>query len=140
MELISEIKTNDSITKTQRLPIYADKIIFSKYYNWDGYINILDHYESIGYNVEEVKNETWFKTFGYVVNIDGVLAICINQSGGIYNDELMLIDTLAHETYHIVQELSKFHFLTMTNKNNNEHIAYLIGYINKELYRFIKSL
>jgi hypothetical protein len=119
------------------LPIYSSKIVFMYYRDYEGYKRCLDYCSDIGLEVEDLKDNSWYICYGWMVKTEkNFHIVCLNLSGeGYFN---YLNNTISHENYHLVQSISKHHGLSFTSKNDNEHIAYLIGYLSQELTKFVE--
>lgn len=141
MELIERYCFKNYKIQLSLLPVYGSKIVFCSYTDLDGYYGCLDYLSDLGLEDKDLRSEDWYKCFGWMVKIDSKTTyqvICLNLSSPFYKS--FLKNTISHEVYHMVQSIAKHHGLSFTKNNDNEHIAYLIGYLNNCVYNFINVI
>lgn len=140
MNTIAEIKKDNYYLLYSILPIYKSHILIGFYKSLKDYYRLLDELETIGIDLQEYKNEDWFKCYGWQISINAESKkhlVLFNISDKTYLDNLT--DTISHETYHLVQSIAVHHGLTMSRHTPNEHIAYLIGYLNNYITRIVND-
>jgi hypothetical protein len=138
MNLITETKTDVLYVNLSIVPIYGTKLCVIKYQNSEnGFDQAIEFCEKLGVNMEE--DQLTARThFGYVFQEKvkaGLITFFFLNCREDYRDDLH--DTIAHEMYHVMQKVRKYHGLTEFDDDNNEHIAYLTGHITKHVYDIV---
>lgn len=134
MENTIEYKTDTLYICIFVVPIYESKVCFIKYKDGDGYLEALRYLEDLGIKTSEYKTDEYQFAYGFTFKDKGIKGwmhfLFINGSEEYKID---LINTLAHETYHLISKISEHHGLEQTEGGDNEHIAYLTGYLYNKI-------
>ncbi len=138
VKTISELKTDDLFINMFEIPIYDNHICFIRYKNDSAYEQALSFVEEIGidtaeFKIDDYKNACGFTKNAIAKNGGRVIFLFINKSEE-YSDDY--INTLSHETYHLIQFIMKHNGLKSYKDSDNEHIAYLTGYLFNVLHKF----
>ena len=136
MEIISQIKTDNFSALIFKIPIYDAKVCFIKHNQNEGYDEALAFLNELKINTEDYNVDDYRFCYGFTfkerVTYGHVNFILMNTSPEISND---YINTLSHENFHLVENICRHHGLERYKKGDNEHIAYLTGYLFDILYK-----
>jgi len=120
-----------------KLPIYDSRICFVKHDGKRGYDQLVEFFKKLEVsNPEEYKDISWRNCYGFVLQErvkTGMLNIIVMNGRRDYKPEY--INTLSHEVTHLIDNLCKHHGLQRYKSGDNEHIAYLTGYLTDYLYK-----
>jgi hypothetical protein len=134
MENLLEYKTDNLYICTFTIPIYESKVCFLKFTDTDGYLEALKYLEELGVKTADYKSDEYQYAYGFTFKDRGIKGwmhfLFINGSEEYKPD---LTNTLAHETYHLISKISEHHGLEQTEGGDNEHIAYLTGYLFNQI-------
>lgn len=123
------------------LPIYETKICYIKYDTSDAYNQALKYCENIGINTNDYKSDEYMYAYGFTFKDKGAQGfihfIFMNGSEEYKED---FTNTLAHENYHLISKICEHHGLEEIDGGDNEHIAYLTGYLFNTLSNFNKNI
>lgn len=139
MEIIVELTTKNLYLNMFKVPIYDSKVCLVQYKNDEGYNEALEFCTNLGMKIDEYKEDGWNFCYGFTfkdrIKYGYVHFIFFNISNEYKED---YINTLSHENVHLIQNISKHHSLQNYKNGDNEHIAYLTGYLFDILYKIHK--
>lgn len=135
MKTIHKYKSKDLTINLFEIPIYDFKICFLKHRNNKGYDEALLFCSGIGFNEDIYKTDDYRYAGGFTTTrstTNGIICfVFINYSKELRGD---YINSLAHENYHLVQQICKHHGIKYDEDSDNEPQAYLTGYLLQILY------
>lgn len=136
MIILKELKLYNCYIQLFEVPIYKSKICFISFTSIKGYYKAIEFLNKLNFNTEIIKDPDYAKAYGFVLKDDykdGTLQTIFINKGKKYIKEYT--DTLNHEGMHLIQNICEHHGLEHIKGKNNEHIAYLTGYIMDYLAR-----
>ena len=123
------------------VPIYDSKICYVKYDTREEYDEALEFCEKMGLNTDEYKGNDYFDAFGFTFKdktLKGNIHFIFMNAREDYKDDF--VNTLSHETYHLITNMGRHHGLDVHDTGDNEHFAYLTGYIFDKLVQFTERM
>lgn len=137
MKIVSEYSNQGLSIILAILPIYDSKICYVKYDTREEYDEALSFCEKMGLNTEEYRGADYFDAFGFTfkdkTNKGNIHFLFMNDREDYKPD---FNNTLSHENYHLITNICRHHGLDVNDTGDNEHIAYLTGYIFDQLMQF----
>lgn len=137
METLSQYKSKNIKIDLFEIPIYDFRICFLKYKNNKGYDEALLFCEGIGFKEDIYKTDEYRYACGFTTKQTtktGIIAFVFINNCKEHKD--IYINTLSHETFHLVNVICKHHGIVYDAESDNEPIAYLTGY----LYNYLSKL
>lgn len=134
MDTILEIKKKNFYLRMFILPIYSSKICFVRFNDDKGYDQVIKFLRGVGVNCDSYEEDDYRNAYGFVVKEKtkyGNVQFMFMNGCEEYKSEY--VNTLSHESYHLVQNICSYHGLEFYPTGDNEHIAYLTGAIYSEL-------
>ncbi len=138
VKTISELKTDDLFINMFEIPIYDNHICFIRYINDSAYDQALAFIEEIGIDTSDIKTDDYKNACGFTKsckakNGGSVIFLFINKSEEYAPDYMNI---LAHENYHLVNYIMRHNGLKAYKDSDNEHVAYLTGFLFDVLHKF----
>jgi hypothetical protein len=138
MEVITKSKGKGLFICLFKIPVYDSKICFIRYENDSSYAKALKFCEKMGLFTDEYNEDEWKNAYGFTfkertTSHGYVHFLLINKSKEYIRE---YTNTLAHENYHLIEQIAVHHGLTREDNEPNEHIAYLTGYLFNLLSKF----
>lgn len=137
MEILTEHKSEGLLIRMFVLPIYESKVCFVRYDNSEAYSEALKFCEGLGLKTADYNTDEYLFAYGFVIKDKtdkGFVHFIFLNGCSEYRTDLS--NTIAHENYHLVTNICRYHGLVAEVDGDNEHIAYLIGY----MYDIIEKL
>lgn len=137
MEILHELITDISCIKLFKIPVYDSNICFIRYNNDISYNEVLIYLESINVNIDDYKTDDYKNAYGFTFKEKsklGVIHFIIINGCEEYSEYYK--NTLTHEIFHLISHICKHHGIEMYPDSDNEHIAYLTGYLSDILLKF----
>ena len=134
MEVILEIKKKNFYLRMFILPIYSSKICFVRFNDDKGYDHVIKFLKGINVDCESYETSEYSDAYGFVAKEKtkyGIVHFMFMNMCEEYKSDY--VNTLSHETYHLVHNICSHHGLEFHPTGDNEHIAYLTGTIYSEL-------
>ena len=141
MNIISEYKNQGLGIILFMVPIYDSKICYVKYNTREEYDEALEFCEQMGLNTEEYRPNDYYDAFGFTFKDKtkkGTIHFIFMNDREDYKEDFG--NTLSHETYHLITNICRYHGLDVSDTTDNEHIAYLTGYIFDQLLQFTNRM
>ena len=130
MENVKKHKAKGLSLTIFSVPIYGASVCHVKYDNITGYGNAIKYLKKLGAKMEGYYDNELPLSYGFIekeVTKKCMLHIIFINNCKEYRGEIN--DTVAHENYHLVQNICLHHGLEVYHDSHNEHIAYLTGYL-----------
>jgi hypothetical protein len=141
MENLIEYKTDNLYICTFVVPIYETKVCFLKYKDSEGYLEALKYLEELAVKIEDYKTNEYMLAYGFVINDrskHGLMKFMFINGSEEYKTEI--VNTLAHENFHLIEHIIRQCGLENIEDGDNEHIAYLTGYLYNKITELNRNL
>lgn len=131
METIQEKKSKDVFIQFFSVPIYSSKVCFIRFKNRKGWNEAISYLNKLGVVTDEINTDEWMFAYGFTTKEKttkyGYVHFVFISGAQEYLKEYT--DTLSHEVYHLIENISTHHGIKHEEGEANEPQAYLTGYI-----------
>lgn len=142
MKILEEIEGIAYKIVVFTIPIYDSKICFATWKDKESWEILMKKLIEIGVNTEKIEGDDYSICYGFVMDEPQRLKygttqfILINKCEE-YKSRIQ--NTMAHENSHLIDQIVKYHGLQRYKNGDNEHIAYLTGYMFEILYELVMT-
>lgn len=137
MKILHKHKSKTLTIQLFEIPIYDSKICFIKYDSGKAYKKAIDYIKRIGVQDETYEHDEYQFAYGFTTKEKtkyGVVHFVFMNNAKEYRGTYS--NTLAHENFHLVNFICKYHGIPFDMESDNEPYAYLTGYLFNILSTF----